>query len=595
MPNGLNADGSVPIDGQQQAQPQQGAGTVPVDPNSQQAQQGSAAAQQAQARQDYLNHFNYGGVAGGANAAASYFNQGAEAAQNRQGTQINYGLAQGAYGQSQQNAGYQNQLAQMMLARANGQMPSIAQMQADRQMQQAQAAQMSAAASARGPAALALAQQQSAGNIAGLQSNISNQAQINGANEQLQNQNAAFGAFSGMRGQDLQGMQQQAQMAQAQGSLDAQQRAQNDQYALGLYGLGNDVQKSQLAAQGNQIGIETGATTAANNLALQSQIHSDNQTAQYIGYGLGAAGTAAGVLGAMGIFGSPAPGSVAPSVNNQGGGSNNNSYGSSYGSPGSTPGGYDANTGAPIAGTGGGFDPDTDTSDVMAKQNIAPLQIMTPSVRDPAQSLALRDVRSKQDAFAMGEQAALASKANDMAAAQQAQWQGLMSQGPAVNPTAQFAQGLAPSSYEYRPGMPGATPGMKVGPMAQNMAANPITGTAVRQMPNGLLAIDGKDGLKVALGGVGHLAQKQQVTDAQVAQLQQQLAAQRNGLLSQGPSVGQRADDSAYAPPQPPPPGADPRLAEAQRILDDKTAQGQGLIAAGPSVGQQYLDYVRGQ
>lgn len=563
----MNGNGQPP--GSMTTTPQQ-QGKIDQD-----ARDAAAKAAAAQARQDYLNHFNYGGVAGGANAASTYFNQGAQDAQNRQGEQINYGLAQGAYGQSQANAGYQGQLAQMMLARANGQMPSIAQMQADRQMQQATAAQMSAQASARGPAGLALAQQQAAGNIAGLQSNISNSAQINGANEQLQNQNAAFGAFSGMRGQDLQGMQAQADMAQKQAAINAAQRAQNDQYSMGQYGLANQIQTSQLGAQGNQIAIESGAQTAANNLGLQSQIHSDDQVAKYLGLGLGAAGTAAGVLGMLGVFGgsNSKPISGTTSVNyGQGGGGNDGDYSDSG------TGGNSIGNSAGSGSDGSPFPPEV--SDITAKKNISPLaygmngpSFEIPMQRDPATE------RQKADAFDKIQQA------------QAAQFQGLMSQGPAVGDpvTQQFAQGLAPSSYEYRDGIPGATPGMKVGPMAQNMAGNPVTGTAVRRDPNsGLLAIDGRDGLKVALGGVGHLAQGQQGIDARVAQLEAQLGAQRQGLMQNGPSVG------AYQPPTPVP-GADPRMVEADRMMSDINAQGQGLLSQGPSVGDQYLAYTRGQ
>ena len=84
--------------------------------------------------------------------------------------------------------------------------------------------------------------------------------------------------------------------------------------------------------------------------------------------------------------------------------------------------------------------------------------------------------------------------------------------------TAQLAQGLEPYAYQYKPGF--GTPGEKVGPMAQSMASNPVTATAVRQDPGtGLLSIDRDDVLKVALGGVGHLAQKQAQQDQMIAEL----------------------------------------------------------------------------
>ena len=550
-------------------------GTLNQSPQQEQdARDAKAAADKAAAIQAYNNHFNYGGVAGGAQATAAYFNNGAQAAQGRQGEQIDYGAANTAYGQSQGARFGQDQMVGLMRARALGQVPLIAQMQADRQMGQATAAQMSAAASARGPAGLALAQQQAAGNIAGAQSNISNQAQINGAQEQQANQNAAFGAYSGMRGQDLQGSQQQADMAQKQAAINAAQRAQNDQYSMGQYGLANDVNKTQLGAQGNQIAIETGQQQAANNLAFQQSVHSDDNAWKVAGTVLGGVGTAAGVLGLLGLGGKSDPnsGQTRGVGGSDGGGS------SGWGNPGSTPGGYDQN-GMPVAGSGGGFDPDTDPSDVTAKRNISPLSygMQGPSFEIPMQHDPATE-RQKAAAF------------DKMQAQIGAQYAGLMSQGPAVRDpaTAQFAQGLAPSTYQYRDGIPGASPGMKMGPMAQNMAANPITGTAVRQMPNGMLGIDNKDGLKVALGGVGHLAQNQQVTDARIAQLEQQLRAQQQGLASQGPSVSPYQAGPVQGV-------ADPRMAEADRMMADVNAQGTGLMSQGPSVGQQYLSYTRGQ
>lgn len=585
------------------------------------------AAAAAAAKQAYNNHFEYGGGPGGAGASATWFQNEGIASQGRQGEKIDYGLAQGYNAQAQQNAGMQGNVAGLMYQRAIGAVPSIAQMQADRQMQQAAAAQTSAAASARGPAGLALAQQGAAANTAAMQSNISGQAQINGAQERQQAEQAAFGAYSGMRGQDFQGMGMQADMAQKQAALNAAQRAQNDQYSMGLYGLGVDVNKAQLGAQGNQIAIEAGMQTSANGLAQQKSQHDQDRADRWGGYALAATGTAAGIAVPL-IFGGKGGGGGPSGVGGNGD--------SGYGGPGSTPGGYDAGTGAPTAGSGGGFDPD-DPSDVTAKQNISPLGsglnqsglnsgpgmgagfdasaayggAGAQQFASPQQGLMLSDTRAKQDAHELRIKQARASawedgqrsarsdmqdprmaKAQAMLDAMGEQRAGLMAQGPSVRDplTDQFAQGLAPSAYDYKEGIPGATAGRKVGPMAQNMAANPVTGTAVRQDPRtGLLGIDHKDGLKVALAASGHLAQKQQATDAEVAklraiaeQMQQSQQAQNAGLMSQGASVG---GDSL----------ADPRLMEAQRLLSGQQSAGQAQLGMGPSVGRTYLDYVRGQ
>ncbi len=86
--------------------------------------------------------------------------------------------------------------------------------------------------------------------------------------------------------------------------------------------------------------------------------------------------------------------------------------------------------------------------------------------------------------------------------------------------TAAIANGLAPYSYEYKPefaGAEGQEPGEKnVGPMAQNMASNPVTGAAVSEGPDGMLRIDMKKATKLSLAAAGHNAQKLREQQAQI-------------------------------------------------------------------------------
>lgn len=198
------------------------------------------------------NAYEYGGAKGGADEAAARYRYEAEQSQGRQGEQINYGqanwdrrLAQGARQQ-------QGQMANMMEARARGQVPSIAQMQADRQMGQAASSQASMQASARGAGGMALAQQNAANNVASMQGNISGQAQVNAANERMQAEQAALGAYSTMRGQDLNSQQQTAGQAQAQAGINAAQRQANDAHSMGLTQAEMGVRSTQLGAQQNQ-------------------------------------------------------------------------------------------------------------------------------------------------------------------------------------------------------------------------------------------------------------------------------------------------------------------------------------------------------
>jgi hypothetical protein len=248
------------------------------------------------ANKAYEGRFQYGGWSGGAHEAAARYHMTGEAAQNRRGETIDYSKAEQDRTLSYYARNDAGSIANLMRARAMGVTPSIAAMMADRQMRQATAEQSSAAASARGPAAIALAQQSAAANTAHLQSDISQSAQINAANERLQAEQAAFGAYSNMREGDMKAGSMVADQAQKQAGLYAAQREANDRYQLGLTSAEIDVQKAQLAAQQNKVAIESGATTAGAALAQQASQAEDARTDKYI---IGGAGVAAGIGGAV--------------------------------------------------------------------------------------------------------------------------------------------------------------------------------------------------------------------------------------------------------------------------------------------------------
>lgn len=205
------------------------------------------------------NRFNYGGRPGGADADADRYRWWADQAQTRGGERIDYSQANWDRQQASNARVGQQQMADQMNRRAMGLVPSIAEQQADRQMQQAQAAQMAGAASARGAAGLALAQQNAANNVANMQGAISNQAQINAAQERMAAEQAAMGAYGQMRGMDYQAQAQAAQQAQYQAQLLQQQRAQNDAMTLGMTGHERGVREAQLNANTQQQGLMAGS------------------------------------------------------------------------------------------------------------------------------------------------------------------------------------------------------------------------------------------------------------------------------------------------------------------------------------------------
>ncbi len=533
--------------------------------------------------------YMYGGSKEAAGQAAARYQGLAEQAQQRQGEVVNYG-------QAEQTRNSAMGMAGLMEARARGQVPSIAQMQADRQMGQAAAEQSSAAASARGPAGLALAQQGAAANTAAMQSNISGQAQINGANERMQAEQAAFGAYGSMRGQD-------AQQAQFQSQLNAQQRAQNDAYASGMYGNEIQVNTTQLGANMQQQGAKQQGALAYQNLVAQRKAGSDKSDQQALQTGAAVAGTAAMMMSDVNakqnvssLGGSSSVGGMFAPVGQPIGVAG---VGGMYGGGGAGAAGMSMTQPIPGAPTSHGFDWKGLGSGLMGiSQSFGPGGMMLSDARakegafqmgqaagmamsgadpraaawDEGHASALKDMQAlskkspeelrqygdhplalavrglKADAWdegrshRQGPSSALMQQGQGMLANDQAQQSAMMGAGPSVSGdpvTAQFAEGLAPSSYDYKPGM--GTPGHKVGPMAQNMAANPVTATAINQDPqSGLLGIDRDDGLKVALAAGGHNAQKVQELERRIAEMQQSTQAQGQGLLAQGPSIGQQ-------------------------------------------------------
>jgi hypothetical protein len=263
------------------------------------------------------NAYNYGGRQGGAEAAANgYAAQGA-VAQGRTAPQAattvaDYADANAAAAQGQQARQGQNTLANLMSQRAQGLAgPSIAQQQADRQMQQAQSQQASLAGSARGAGGLAAAQRNAAFNMANAASDISGQAQINAAGERRDDTNAAASMYGAMRGGDLGSQGQAASQAQFQAANSAQQnqfnaglqlqnRNANDAYQQNYDAMANQVRTTQLAAKMNQQGQQSANTLGAQgiNAGVGGQNAAMNQanTMNVLGMAQSAAGGAAGVL-----------------------------------------------------------------------------------------------------------------------------------------------------------------------------------------------------------------------------------------------------------------------------------------------------------
>lgn len=290
---------------------------------------GSSNKYVAQPVQTDPNAFQYGGAPGGAAAAAGAAtgqqtgqNARAGAADNMADNQYNAGQVGVGYAtqgldQSQQSRSQQEQALGMAQQRAQGQNLISAQV-AQQQTQQLAAQQASAAASARGPGGLAMAQQNAAGNTATGQAQIAQGAGINEAQEQLANQQAFASQAAGLRQGDLSAAGAGTQLANtgygaAASSLTAGTGAAN--VGLGYGNLANQVNTTQLSAQENQQQMNSSNANAAQgiNSGISGQNAQTNQQGAFGLLGFGSS-TAGGIAGGMGGGGKASGGPVKAGV-----------------------------------------------------------------------------------------------------------------------------------------------------------------------------------------------------------------------------------------------------------------------------------------
>jgi hypothetical protein len=222
--------------------------------------------------------------------------QGA-AGQNRQGVAIDTGL-----GNMSRDA--QLDALGMMRDQAQGNRPSVAEMQMQRGLDQAIRSQQSMAASARGPAAMAMAQYGAGQNTAQLGQEVNAQAGQLRAQEMAN----ALGMY-GQMGTSMRGMDEQRALAQAQ--LEAQQRQMNDAYQMGMLGQANQVRLGAMNAGVQQQQMLANSWNAAQGLDAQTnQNNANNEWKQYgaviggmqggmqMGSGMGGMGGGAGAAAA---------------------------------------------------------------------------------------------------------------------------------------------------------------------------------------------------------------------------------------------------------------------------------------------------------
>ena len=436
------------------------------------------------------NNFAYGGYENGANdATARLQGMGAQAQQR--------GLDPAMQAQQEQARQYQNLAAGSYIDTLRGRTPSVAQLQMQQGLQQAQQNAQSMAAGARGGGANQAAAMRSA-----LQANAGLAGQTNAQSGQLRAQEMAdaraglLGAGNAMRGGDF---QNQGQYLQNRGA--------NDQYQTNMEQLGMQTQLGNMQSMGRSEELQAQQAQHGQDLALKQSQGNNAANSSLLDK---AAGAVTGIVG--GLFKSDERGKtgISPfklddvsSIDSrdssnfdskknimagigQGGGSDEGIGGVSkdrgVGSDGAPKEGMFAGYESPEArgarvGSFGGtddWDPKAVNSNFRTAQQHPFYEALPGTKWDTGQGIDPRSVTSDKRAK-----------------------KGVREDG---NVLLEFAKKLDPVSFEYKdpePGMGGRMPGI----LAQDMEKSKAGRQAVVETPEGK-AVDIKKGLSLALATI---------------------------------------------------------------------------------------------
>lgn len=454
-------------------------------------------------------------------------------------------------------------------AMARGEGPSLARALMDTGMNNVRAQQASAAASARGPAGLAMAQQNAAANAANAGQQLAGQMGAVRAQEQLgamqgyaQSVQGIQNAAAGIRGQDYgaagmynqsRGLSQQGSIAQ--GQLEANQRAMNDAYQMGMENNRKAVYGAQLGAnfedraaidRGHQVGagIQSGqdartdkylgaGASAVGSMMAMSDVRNkediqDISAGQTVGRGLQYAGSSlsgqalppmAPTRAHSSASGPSVPkSSDAPKVSDD-------TFNMANAAQQPTP--IRLNTQGMDMNGNVVMDPSAQASLAAAVQDRERFQMQDPNAylnnqvmqSDPVTygnpmssayqldvpKYAVSDENSKRKINLLSA-ALMKADAEKMAASQGAMY-GSPSPVRAESPVQHALQNLNPYAFNYKPGI-GENPNQRhVGVMAQDLEKTPVGSTVVRDTPQGKV-IDGKGTMMLSLAAAADL-QKQ--------------------------------------------------------------------------------------
>jgi|GEM_PF-2759751 len=504
---------------------------------------------------------NHGGTGNGAAQDANRYRNLGVAAANRQAYQQNFDAANS----DRNNAAYarlnQQDAVRLQQEAAYGQAPSAAQSLSRNMLDQSLQAQMAGAASARGGSLAQAAAMRGAAQQAGaMQQQGMNQIGAMRAQEMAQARDAYMGAASQLRGQDYQSQALAQQQAGMQQQSELAQRQMNQQAQMGYEQMGWNTQNAQLGADMQKYGTDQGTRNQQRDRDFQ---HDEKWTDRLWNLGGSIVGGIGGMLSdeesKVPVLGGSAPMSPS-SYAMKGGGIDvmgtfraqneaidnmRRNPGGPAGAAGSSAGGMLSDEqakaptgvmgyedGARIGPDGMGYVEKADPPSIVPSKFVA---MQRDSEREGARpgdggslaKAAMASVKPKAPAMDLDKwaDAELAKYRAENARLDRGEYLGALASAAEQSRgggMAEAAKAMASVPYAYKPGLqpPGQEPGeVNVGPIAQNMAQNPITATAVKRDPaTGLLMLDQGKMTKV-LGGV---AASQQ---AEIDQLKASLAA----------------------------------------------------------------------
>jgi hypothetical protein len=447
-----------------------------------------------------------GAVDSDANTKRDRFRSLGEAAANMPGFKVDFGLAHADRVNNMQSRGQQLHAAELYGQAATGHAPSRAAIMgnqvAGQSLEQAMAAQAGAktfatrgsmgmaAAGARAMQAQAAMQQQGVGQFSGMREGELGDAR-----------GGYFNTMTNVRAGDYTNMAHSQDETETNADAENAIRGIRQRGQMGNEQLGINAEQAQIDSEIRRMAIQ-----ARENETANANFDARDARAKQLGVGLTMAVATAGASAAAG---------GAPATDPKKAGSDERMK------HGVVPLYEDA---------GSGVERHWDADVARARPDVTPGASL--SGPTPKYGAGLAATAAKMELSAAPKQrkltaAELNRMADEMLGRQRVQSEAQLGAGPATAAAAKrdpmteaLATGLAPHSYEYKPefaAAEGQKPGEKnVGPMAQAMAGNPVTGGVVQEGPDGMLRLDMKKATKLSLAAAGHNARKLQEMQAQI-------------------------------------------------------------------------------